>query len=135
MPIKLTMPKRLLLLCGVYCMLAATALINSVAVVPALLLLMIVLSVFAKQQATAWILRGLAVFTLLSVSMAPYLLQQNPQLADAWQTWWTSSVLAVVPQWGIFVVALILSMLHLWLLFTAKVGQWFQRKNTFNIMS
>ncbi|WP_417761239.1 hypothetical protein [Shewanella sp.] len=135
MPIKFTMPNRLILLCIVYSVLALTALVNGVAVVPALLLLMVVLSIFAKQQATGWILRGLAVFILLSVSMAPYLLQQNPQLAQAWQTWWSNSVLATVPQWAIFAAALLLSMLHLWLLFTAKVTQWFQRKNSFNIMS
>lgn len=135
MPLTFTLPKRLLLLSGLYCVLALCAFISGVMVIPALLLVMLALSIFAKQQATVWILRGLAVFLLLSVSMAPYLLEQNPQLTELWQSWFAGSVFAHWPQWSVFAIALVVSMLHLWLLFTAKVSQWFQRKNNFNIMS
>ena len=135
MPLKLAIPKRLLLLSVIYCALALLGFMSGAAVIPALLLLMLALSIYAKQQATMWILRGLAVFLLLSVSMMPYLLEQNPQLAELWQSWLTSSVLAQWPSWSVFAIALIGSMLHLWLLFTAKVSRWFARKNNFNIMN
>ncbi|KFZ38349.1 hypothetical protein HR45_07635 [Shewanella mangrovi] len=129
------MPKRLLLLSIIYTVLAVVALIYGVAVIPALLLLMLVLSIFARHQATGWILRGVAVFMLLGVSTMPYLLEQNPQLASQWQQLVGAAAVASMPSWLLFTLALVLTMLQLWLVLTPKVSRWFQRRNNFNIMS
>ncbi|QSX34680.1 hypothetical protein JYB87_05435 [Shewanella avicenniae] len=129
------MPKRLLLLSIIYSIAAMLGLVSGKAVVPALLLLFLVLSIFARQQATGWILRGLAILALLALSLMPYLLEQNPPLAEQWQQWLNNSPLAALPNWLLFSLSGIVAMLQLWLLFTPKVGRWFQRKNNFNIMN
>ncbi|MDF0533771.1 hypothetical protein KDN34_12100 [Shewanella yunxiaonensis] len=127
-------PKRLLLLMLVYALLSLTCFIGGFAVMFAMLTIMMLMAIMARHKAGLWLLRGYAIFGLVSSSLLPYVLDLNPQLLQQLQQSRIWPYLANIPGWSIIAVLILLTMLQLWVVFTPKVGAVFERNINFNIM-
>ncbi|MBO1270348.1 hypothetical protein J3L11_01585 [Shewanella sp. 4t3-1-2LB] len=133
-PTQSPLPKRLLALMLVYAILALSGLLYGRGVILSLLTLMMLLAITARHKAGLWLLRGYAIVGLTGSTLLPYLLEINPQLQQQLQQSQLWHYLDSVPGWLSMGLLIALTMLQLWLVFSAKVSRFFCRDINFNIM-
>ncbi|MCL1073840.1 hypothetical protein [Shewanella dokdonensis] len=133
-PTKTPLPKRLLALMLVYAILALSGLFYGRGVILSLLTLMMLLAIMARHKAGLWLLRGYAIIGLVGSTLLPYLLDINPQLQQQLQQSALWHSLDSIPGWLSVGLLIALTMLQLWLVFSAKVSHFFKREINFNIM-
>ncbi|MFQ6371361.1 hypothetical protein [Shewanella sp. YIC-542] len=128
------LPKRLVLIMLGYAALSLWGLWSGTGVMLALLSILMLLAISIRHKAGLWLLRGYAITALAASTTLPYLLQQNPALYQQLQHSGLWPYLQHIPGWLSISVLIVLSMLQLWLVFTAKVSAFFQRNVNFNLM-
>ena len=133
-PTQRPLPKRLLALMLVYAILALSGLFYGRGVILSLLTLMMLLAITVRHKAGLWLLRGYAIVGLAGSTLLPYLLEINPQLQQQLQQSQLWHYLDSVPGWLSVGLLIALTMLQLWLVFSAKVSRFFCRDINFNIM-
>ncbi|AZQ09523.1 hypothetical protein [Shewanella khirikhana] len=129
------MPKRLIVLMLLYVAAAVSGLVAKQGVLFCLLTLLMVVAVFARQKAGLWFLRGYTLVQLGMVSLLPFILDQGDDVATGPNTLNLAGMPFEASDYAIFAVLIGFCALQVWLVFTPKVGQFFNRAQNFNLMS
>ncbi|ABL99051.1 hypothetical protein SHAM105786_07955 [Shewanella amazonensis] len=129
------MPKRLIALMLLYTAAAVSGIVAKQGVIFCLLTLLMVVAVFARQRAGLWFLRGYTVLQLAMVSLLPFILDQGDDVATGPNTLNLAGMPFEASDYAIFAVLIGLCMVQVWLVFTPKVGKFFNRAQNFNLMS
>ncbi|PKG56658.1 hypothetical protein [Shewanella sp. GutDb-MelDb] len=128
---KVNPPKRLIALLVFLVLISVTGLIMKQGVLFCILTLFMVLAIIGKQKAGLIMLRVYTSLQLAIVSMLPLVLYDPENLASSFAI---GSFNAQVPDWIIFSILILLAIVQVWIAFTRKVGQYFNREVNLNIM-
>ncbi|MFT5788492.1 MAG: hypothetical protein ACI8SJ_000595 [Shewanella sp.] len=130
-PSKVGMPKRLVALLVFLVLISIIGLVMKQGVLFCILTLFMVLAIIGKQKAGLIMLRVYTSLQLAIVSMLPLVLYDPENLASSFAI---GSFKAHVPDWMIFSILILLAIVQVWIAFTRKVGQYFNREVNLNIM-
>lgn len=129
------MPKRLMFLLLVYVVVAVSGLIAKQGVMFCILTLLMVLAILGRQKAGLILLRVYTVLQLALVSMLPVIMYDPDNLVVGPTTIHLGQLQGKVPDYIIFSVLILLSLVQVWVAFNAKVNTWFKPKLNMNIMN
>lgn len=129
------LPKRLIVLLLLYVAASVSGLIAKQGVLFCLLTLFMVLGILGRQKAGLIMLRGYTLVQLALVSMLPIILYDPDNLVVGPTTVHLGEWQGKFPDYVIFIVLIILSLLQVWVAFDKKVKAWFKPKLNLNIMS
>lgn len=129
------LPKRLIVLLLLYVAASVSGLIAKQGVLFCLLTLFMVLGILGRQKAGLIMLRGYTLVQLALVSMLPVILYDPDNLVVGPTTVHLGEWQGKFPDYVIFIVLIILSLLQVWVAFDKKVKVWFKPKLNLNIMS
>lgn len=129
------LPKRLIVLLLLYVVASVSGLIAKQGVLFCLLTLFMVLGILGRQKAGLIMLRGYTLVQLALVSMLPVILYDPDNLVVGPTTVHLGEWQGKLPDYVIFIVLIILSLLQVWIAFDKKVKAWFKPKLNLNIMS
>lgn len=129
------LPKRLIVLLLLYVAASVSGLIAKQGVLFCLLTLFMVLGILGRQKAGLIMLRGYTLVQLALVSMLPVILYDPDNLVVGPTTVHLGEWQGKFPDYVIFIVLIILSLLQVWVAFDKKVKAWFKPKLNLNIMS
>ncbi|MCP3127997.1 hypothetical protein [Shewanella sp. KJ2020] len=129
------LPKRLIVLLLLYVVASVSGLIAKQGVLFCLLTLFMVLGILGRQKAGLIMLRGYTLVQLALVSMLPVILYDPDNLVVGPTTVHLGEWQGKFPDYVIFIVLIILSLLQVWIAFDKKVKAWFKPKLNLNIMS
>jgi len=128
------MPKRLLALSLLYAVAAISGLLAKQGVTFCILTLLMVLAILARQRAGLWFLRGYTLVQLAIVSLMPFILDQGTNVATGPNSLNIGGMELKLSDYAIFAILIALSMVQVWLAFTARVASWFKQSQSFNLM-
>ncbi|WP_198782661.1 hypothetical protein [Shewanella putrefaciens] len=131
----LRLPKRLIVLLLLYVAASVSGLIAKQGVLFCLLTLFMVLGILGRQKAGLIMLRGYTLVQLALVSLLPVILYDPDNLVVGPTTVHLGEWQGKLPDYVIFIVLVILSLLQVWIAFDKKVKAWFKPKLNLNIMS
>ncbi|WP_293634281.1 hypothetical protein [Shewanella sp. CG12_big_fil_rev_8_21_14_0_65_47_15] len=129
------LPKRLIVLLLLYVVASVSGLIAKQGVLFCLLTLFMVLGILGRQKAGLIMLRGYTLVQLALVSMLPIILYDPDNLVVGPTTVHLGEWQGKLPDYVIFIVLIILSLLQVWVAFDKKVKAWFKPKLNLNIMN
>lgn len=129
------LPKRLITLLLLYIVASVSGLIAKQGVLFCLLTLFMVLGIIGRQKAGLIMLRGYTLLQLALVSMLPVILYDPDNLVAGPTTVHLGEWQGKLPDYVIFTVLIVLSLLQVWIAFDKKVKAWFKPKLNFNIMN
>ncbi|EGM69061.1 hypothetical protein [Shewanella sp. HN-41] len=129
------LPKRLIVLLLLYVAASVSGLIAKQGVLFCLLTLFMVLGILGRQKAGLIMLRGYTLVQLALVSMLPVILYDPDNLVVGPTTVHLGEWQGKFPDYVIFIVLIILSLLQVWVAFDKKVKIWFKPKLNLNIMN
>jgi hypothetical protein len=93
-----------------------------------------VLAVLGRQKAGLYMLRGYTVIQLLLVSLLPMILYDPGNLLAGPSTFQLGEWQGKVPDYLVFSLLILLSIVQVWIAFTAKVKAYCHIKTNMNIM-
>ncbi|QQX82464.1 hypothetical protein JK628_05910 [Shewanella sp. KX20019] len=129
------MPKRLIALLVFLLLISVSGLIAQQGVLFCILTLFMLVAIIGKQKAGLIMLRVYTSLQLAIVSMLPLVLYDPENLAASGPSSFAiGSFKANVPDWIIFSILILLAIIQVWIAFTRKVGQYFNREVNLNIM-
>lgn len=129
------LPKRLIVLLLLYVVASVSGLIAKQGVLFCLLTLFMVLGILGRQQAGLIMLRGYTLVQLALVSMLPVILYDPDNLVVGPTTVHLGGWHIQLPDYVIFTILFVLSLLPIWVAFDKKVKAWFKPKLNLNIMN
>ncbi len=133
---KAKLPKRLLALCFFFAIASISGIVAKQGVLFCVLTLMMVVAILGRQRTAMYMLQGYTVIQLGLVSMLPVILYDPDNLVVGNPSIFRLGELeAKVPDYIIFAILILLSMLQVWIAFTPKVKAYFNSKINMNIMS
>ncbi|MEL4292305.1 hypothetical protein [Shewanella xiamenensis] len=132
---KARLPKRLIALLLLYVAASVSGLIAKQGVLFCLLTLLMVLGIIGRQKAGLIMLRGYTLVQLALVSMLPVLLYDPDNLVAGPTTVHLGQWQGKLPDYVIFTVLIVLSLLQVWIAFDKDVKAWFKPKLNLNIMN
>lgn len=133
---KTKLPKRLAALCLFFTVASISGIIAKQGVLFCILTLLMVVAILGRQRTAMYMLQGYTVIQLGLISMLPVILYDpdnlvvgNPSLFKL------GGFEGKVPDYFIFAILILLSILQVWIAFTPKVRAYFNSKINLNIMS
>ncbi|MEC4726687.1 hypothetical protein HWQ46_14130 [Shewanella sp. D64] len=133
---KTKLPKRLAALCLFFTVASISGIIAKQGVLFCILTLLMVVAILGRQRSAMYMLQGYTVIQLGLISMLPIILYDpdnlvvgNPSLFKL------GGFEGTVPDYLIFAILILLSMLQVWIAFTPKVKAYFNSKINLNIMN
>jgi hypothetical protein len=129
------LPKRLIVLLLLYVAASVSGLIAKQGVLFCLLTLFMVLGILGRQKAGLIMLRGYTLVQLALVSMLPVILYDPDNLVVGPTTVHLGGWHIQLPDYVIFTILFVLSLLPIWVAFDKKVKAWFKPKLNLNIMN
>jgi hypothetical protein len=133
---KTKLPKRLAALCLFFAVASISGIIAKQGVLFCILTLLMVVAILGRQRSAMYMLQGYTVIQLGLISMLPIILYDpdnlvvgNPSLFKL------GGFEGKVPDYFIFAILILLSILQVWIAFTPKVKAYFNSKINLNIMN
>lgn len=127
----MSLPKRLAALLVFLVLISIIGLIMKQGVLLCILTLFMVLAIIGKQKSALIMLRVYTSLQLTIISMLPLVLYDPDNLTSSVAI---GSLKAQIPDWILFSILILLSIIQVWIAFTRKVGQYFNREVNLNIM-
>ncbi len=134
--VKPKLPKRLAALCALLAIASISGIVAKQGVLFCILTLLMVVAVLGRQRTAMYMLQGYTLIQLLLVSMLPVILYDPGNLVVGNpSTFQIGELQGKLPDYIIFALLILLSMLQVWIAFTPKVKAYFNTKVNMNIMS
>ena len=131
---KTKLPKRLLALLLFLSIASISGLMAKQGVLFCILTLLMVIAVLGRQKAGLYMLRGYTVIQLGLVCLLPVILYDPGNLVAGPSTFQLGELQGQIPDYIVFSVLILLSVLQVWIAFTAKVKAYCHIKTNMNIM-
>ena len=129
------MPKRLLLLLVFLVMISISGLMAKQGVLFCILTLFMVLAIIGKQKAGLLMLRVYTSLQLAIASALPIMLQDPDNMVPSEPSSYSIGSFSIqLPDWVVFGLLIIISLVQVWIAFTPKVSRYFSRALNLNIM-
>lgn len=128
------LPKRLIALLLLYVTASMSGIIAQQGVLFCLLTLLMVIGIIGRQKAGLIMLRGYTLVQLALVSMLPVILYDPDNLIAGPTTVHLGQWQGKLPDYVIFTLLIVLSLLQVWIAFDKTVKAWFKPKLNLNIM-
>ncbi|WP_051435503.1 hypothetical protein [Shewanella fidelis] len=129
------MPKRLMLLLVFLVMISISGLMAKQGVLFCILTLFMVLAIIGKQKAGLLMLRVYTSLQLIIASALPIMLQDPDNMVPSEpSSYGIGSFSIQLPDWVVFGLLIIISLVQVWIAFTPKVIRYFSRALNLNIM-
>ncbi|QYJ78014.1 hypothetical protein [Shewanella acanthi] len=129
------LPKRLIVLLLVYVAASVSGIMAKQGVLFCVLTLFMVLGILGRQKAGLIMLRGYTLLQLALISMLPVIMYDPDNLVAGPTTVHFGEWQGKLPDYVIFSVLIILSLLQVWIAFDKKVKLWFKPQLNLNIMN
>ncbi|MDR8524824.1 hypothetical protein OS136_05615 [Shewanella fidelis] len=134
-PAPVKMPKRLMLLLVFLVMISISGLMAKQGVLFCILTLFMVLAIIGKQKAGLLMLRVYTSLQLIIASALPIMLQDPDNMVPSEpSSYGIGSFSIQLPDWVVFGLLIIISLVQVWIAFTPKVSRYFSRALNLNIM-
>ncbi|MCK8043729.1 hypothetical protein MSG37_02435 [Shewanella sp. 1CM18E] len=132
---KINMPKRLIALLIFLVVISISGLMAKQGVLFCILTLFMVLAIIGKQKAGLLMLRVYTSLQLAIASALPIMLQDPDNMVPSEPSSYAIGSFSMqLPDWFVFGVLIIISLLQVWIAFTPKVSRYFSRAINLNIM-
>ncbi|MFT5704205.1 MAG: hypothetical protein ACI8SK_000147 [Shewanella sp.] len=134
--VKTKLPKRLAALCLFFTVASISGIVAKQGVLFCILTLLMVVAILGRQRTAMYMLQAYTVIQLGLISMLPVILYDPDNLVVG-----NPSIFKLggfegkVPDYLIFALLILLSMLQVWIAFTPKVRAYFNSKINLNIMN
>ncbi|QYK00686.1 hypothetical protein [Shewanella psychrotolerans] len=132
--VKTKLPKRLLALLLFLSIASISGIVAKQGVLFCILTLLMVVAVLGRQKAGLYMLRGYTVVQLGLVSLLPVILYDPDNLLVSPSTFQIGEWQGQIPDYIVFSVLILLSILQVWIAFTPKVKAYCYIKTNMNIM-
>lgn len=135
-PMKPKLPKRLAALCALLAIASISGIIAKQGVLFCIITLLMVVAILGRQRTAMYMLQGYTLIQLALVSMLPVILYDPGNLVVGNpSSFQIGELQGKIPDYIIFALLIMFSMLQVWIAFTAKVKAYFNTKINMNIMS
>jgi len=135
-PVKSKLPKRLAALCALLAIASISGIIAKQGVLFCIITLLMVVAILGRQRTAMYMLQGYTLIQLALVSMLPVILYDPGNLVVGNpSSFQIGELQGKIPDYVIFALLILFSMLQVWIAFTPKVKAYFNTKVNMNIMS